>query len=150
MNPEKVNAASFDVIKEIEATFGKDVLTSGYMKLKKLIGIRDEEAELHSESTHIGVNWVLEYVLCALSLGSLHPEKISQEAVERGPSGQPGGIVMRALATTEIMSLLAGWIEDMPDGASDSMKQDLRMVLADFNTFEKIRLRRSKQKPAAS
>ena len=53
----KVNAQSLDRLRRIETLYGRDVITTGYVKLKKLIDICEKEATQGKEPVHEYVLW---------------------------------------------------------------------------------------------
>ncbi len=139
-DPSKVNAKSLDVLRLIETEFGREVVTSGYVKLKKLIEICEKEASLCRESIGDAVTWSLEYLYCTLALGSLKPSKVSQEMLESGSSDRQVGIVLRSLAYQEIVTnVIPSWVDDLPAKPEyDALKTSLKKILADFGDFMRI------------
>ena len=83
-DPFKVNAESLDMLRLIETTFGREVLTGGYVKLKKLIELCEKETSVTKESVADAVLWTLQYLFCAMKLTSLKPEKVSEEMLVHG------------------------------------------------------------------
>ena len=146
----KVNAKSHHMLCLIETEFGRDVMTSGYVKVKKVIEICEKEAGLCRESVADAVAWSLEYLYCSLALGQLKPSKVSQDMLEIGVGKTNVGIVLRSLACQEIVTnLIPSWVDDLPAKAEyDALKTSLKQILAHFGNFMRIYERFGKTQPA--
>lgn len=139
-DPEKVNAKSLDMLRLIEARFGRDVMTSGYVKLKELIDICEREADLNREPVCGNVLWSLEYLYWSLAVGSVQAGTVTQDYLKHGEKGQKNyhGLVMKGLALKQIITnQIPGWVDDMcrktPSRAT--MSKNMRPITADFASF---------------
>ena len=140
MDPNKVNAESLDVLKLIDARHGREIFSTGYVKLKKLVDICEKEAGMNNDTVAPYVQYALEYLNTAGASKYIKLARVTAESLEYGKDGKSNGLVVRALSQRElIQNVIKGWILDLPDHTDfATMKAELLAVVADFGTHMKV------------
>ena len=139
------NADSLALLRAMENRHGKDMLTSGYVKLARIVQLCSEHAKAIGavaslESTSDVVLYMLEYLDFALRVGMLTPDKMTVTSLDKTRDTVPG-VLPVVFGRRFLAAHLATLVEDMRTvPTAVSAVRDLDIVLnhcSNYTMYEK-------------
>ena len=134
------NPASLVLLRAMERRHGKDMLTSGYVKLARIVQLCSEHAKAISaiapmQSTSDVVLFILEYLDFALRVNMLTPEKMTVNNLDKTRENVPGTLPT-VFGRRFLLAHLDTLVDDMrmvPTAAS--VVRDLECVLRNCDSY---------------
>jgi hypothetical protein len=110
----KIDKHGREVLHSIERLHGRDVMTSGYYKLMRIVQLCVKEADYGQiqEPVSFFVNFCLDYLECALRFSFVHAKEVTAYWLDKGKDGTPDMIPM-TLAKVYITAFVQSLVEDL-------------------------------------
>ena len=135
---DKMTPASKQALVNIEEKFGKEPLTSGYVKLTRISGICSNNASGMTETAADLMEYVIEFLWWALQYELVAPGNVTTEYLDKMRDGTLG-VVHIALGRKHIYNIMSAWVEDLgcvPGAAS--LASDLGLIMRHFSTYARF------------
>jgi hypothetical protein len=112
----KIDTHGRDVLHRIERLHGREVMTSGYYKLWRIIQLcqKETDCDIIQEPATFFVNFFLEYVEFALRFGVVNAKDITADWIDKTKDGIPGMLPV-TFAKLYIMAHVSGVVQDLED-----------------------------------
>ena len=134
----KIDEHGRKVMGKIETLFGREVMTSGYVKLMRVVQVCSKEADTSGEPPAKFVNFFLEYLSWALRFEMAAPKDVTAEWLDKSKDGKPGAVPV-ALCKIYIVLFVAGLVGDLKKtGMASQVVADLEAVLPHFDSYVKF------------
>ena len=138
MFEQKLDDSSVKLIQDIEL-FGRDILSSGYVKLMRMVQICSKEAEACSEQPTVYINYVLDALQFYLTYELIAAKDVTQDYLDK-KAGVPGFIHV-ILGKMHIVKYMTEVVEKLAQEASGATTAtDMQKVLQHFQTYTAYRL----------
>mmetsp|Transcript_42308 Transcript_42308/g.111922 ORF Transcript_42308/g.111922 Transcript_42308/m.111922 type:complete len:135 (-) Transcript_42308:71-475(-) len=88
----KINKHGREVVHRIERLHGRDVMTSGYFKIMRIVQLCVKEVEygIIQEPASFFVNFFLDYLEFALRFSFVNAKEVTADLLDKGKDGTPG------------------------------------------------------------
>ena len=135
---DKMTPASKQALVNIEEKFGKEPLTSGYVKISRISGVCSGNASGMSETSADLMEYVLEFLWWALQYEMVTPGNVTIDYLVKSRDGTLG-VVHIALGRKQIYNTMSAWVEDLGrvPGAT-SLATDLGLIMRHFSTYTRF------------
>jgi hypothetical protein len=130
-----IDTKTICILRNIDQTHGRDVFSSGYVKLARLVQLCSEAAKAMGESTNKYVTYVLQYLEFELNMENLKPTEITVPWLDKNRDGTPGTVTV-VLARSLLVGYVTGLIDDLRvNKMANSVVVDFDAILPAFADY---------------
>lgn len=135
---DKINEQAAATLLQIERAHGREVLTSSYTKIVRVVQICTKEAEGFSLPVHMLINFFLSYLSWALCYDVLSPKAITLETLDKGGAKDGNsGLVQTSLAKLALVTHLQLLVQDHKlANPKSTVVDELERLFKNFRDYE--------------
>lgn len=133
---DSIDARGLAILRQIELSHGRDVFSSGYVKLARVVQTCTEVSRWGNENASEVINFVLGFLEFALRMEEVKASELTVASLDKTRDGTPG-LVPVALARRQVVQHVRLLVEDLRStGAAPSAVKDLDSLFACLQTYE--------------